>query len=131
MTAMGSWNTWDHLLERYWDGACDPRTVHFWLMSHGPWKLLLFTIAYIAIVFFGTHAMRNRKPFELRGPMLIYNIALVLINGYFLYESLVWIRFGSRLLDFRFPSPNDRTKETMRIVNMFYYYQVLLLLHFL
>ena len=111
------------LLSQFWNRKCDPRTVNFWLMSGGPWKLLMFTFGYIVVVVFGTRLMRPRKPFELRSPMLIYNILLVLINGFFLYEALVWTSFGSRLLDFRFPSPNNRSKEAMRIVNMFYYYQ--------
>lgn len=107
----------------YWDRYCDPRTVNFWLMSNGPWKLAGFTIAYLAIIVFGQRWMRKRKPYVLRTPMLIYNITMVIINGYFLYESLLWLNFGQRLFDFKFPSINDRSSNTMHIINMFYYYQ--------
>ena len=106
----------------YWDSTCDPRAVHFWLMSGGPWKLLALTAAYIAIVVFGSRLMRGQAPLELRTPMLVYNVLMVAINGYFLYEALTWIGFGARLLDFRFPSPVDRSPEAMRIVNSFNLY---------
>lgn len=113
----------DEVWNKYWDDGCDPRSVHFWLMSGGPGKLTTITFAYIGIVYFGIRFMRDRKPFELRNSMLSYNIIMVVINAYFLYESLVWTNFGSRLLDFHFPSSLDRSLEAMRIVDMFYYYQ--------
>ncbi|KAH7643089.1 fatty acid elongase 1-like protein [Dermatophagoides farinae] len=112
----------DHSVN-YWDRYCDPRTVDFWLISNGPWKLATFTGAYLAIVFIGQRWMRTRKPYELRTPMFIYNIILVTINGYFLFESLLWINFGIRLFDFKFPSSQDRSVNAMHIVHMFYYYQ--------
>lgn len=113
----------DEVWNKYWDDGCDPRSVHFWLMSGGPGKLATITFAYIGIVYFGIRFMRDRKPFELRNSMLSYNIIMVVINAYFLHESLVWTNFGSRLLDFHFPSSLDRSLEAMRIVDMFYYYQ--------
>lgn len=91
-------------------------------MSGGPWKLILILCGYIAIIVFGKRIMQNRKAFELRETMLVYNILMVLINGYFLYEALIWVRFGARLLDFRFPSPNDRSQEAIRQVTMFNLY---------
>src|SRR5699024_12066918 len=50
------------------------------------------------------------------------NILLVLINGFFLFEALAWIGYGSRLLDFRFPSPNDKSPEAIRMLTMFNWY---------
>lgn len=107
----------------YWDRYCDPRTVNFWLMSNGPWKLAGFTIGYLLIVIFGQRWMRTRKPYGLRTPMLIYNILMVIINAYFLYESLLWLNFGVRLLDFKFPSYQDHSPMAKHIIEMFYYYQ--------
>ncbi|UXI15467.1 long chain fatty acid CoA ligase [Sarcoptes scabiei] len=102
----------------YWDRNCDPRTVNLWLMAHGPWKLIGFTSLYLGFVYFGRKFMANRKPYELRSSMLGYNILLVVINLFFLYESLVWIDFGAKLFDFRFPSPTDRSKKTMHIIEI-------------
>lgn len=108
--------------DNYWDSNCDPRSVHFWLMSGGPWKLLALTAVYIAIVVFGSRFMKGRAPMELRTPMLVYNVLMVAINAYFLYEALTWIGFGARLLDFRFPSPADRSSEALRIIDSFHLY---------
>lgn len=113
----------NYMLTKYWDQSCDPRIVNYWLMSNGPGKLVGFIFVYVFILYAGSKVMQNRKPMELRISMLIYNTLMVVINFFFLLESLAWIQYGYRLLDFRFPSPLDRSKSTMRIVDMFYYYQ--------
>ena len=115
--------TLKHVFTNYWDQTCDPRVVDYWLMSNGPGKLISFLFAYIFIVYAGGMFMKNRKPMELRTPMLVYNVSMVVINFYFLIDSLIWIQFGYRLMEFRFPSPHDRSPQAMHIVNMFYYYQ--------
>lgn len=113
----------DLWLTNYFDSNCDPRTVDFWLMSNGPWKLIAITFAYIALVVGGKRFMRDRKPYECKVPMMIYNLTMVAINAFFLYDALRWTKFGARLLDFRFPSSSDRSAEAMHNVNMFYLYQ--------
>ena len=110
------------MYQKYWDKNCDPRTVNFWLMSGGPWKLLIISLMYVLIIVVGIWFMRNRKPFEIRLPMLVYNCALVVINAYFLYKSFWWTNYGKDLFNFQFPSIQDRSSRAMTTINLYYYY---------
>ena len=107
---------------QYWDKHCDSRTVHFWLMSGGPWKLLAITTIYILMIIFSILLMRKRKPFEIRMPMFIYNVCLILINLYFFYKSFWWTNYGKELLKFRFPSVSDQSTRAKNITNLYMYY---------
>ncbi|XP_054159326.1 elongation of very long chain fatty acids protein 1-like [Oppia nitens] len=113
----------DYYRHQYWDDRCDPRTVDLPLMNGGPWNLAAILLVYFVFVTkIGPKWMANRKPYELRLPMLIYNIVMVAINAYFLYESLIWIEFGPRLFNFKFPDNREQSEATMRVVRMFHYY---------
>src|SRR5689334_23288547 len=43
----------------------------------------------------GPRMMANRKPFELRTTILIYNIFMVILNVYFFFSSIVAYEFGT------------------------------------
>jgi hypothetical protein len=112
-----------YYVHQYWNDKCDPRTVDLPLMSGGPWNLIaILFIYFIFVTKIGPKWMANRKPFELRRLMLFYNMSLVLINLFFLWQSILWLDFGQRLLDFKFPSTSDRSKPTMKIIYMFHWY---------
>lgn len=58
-------------------------------MMQAPGPTLSLCLAYLLFVkFVGPKMMANRKPMELRLPMIIYNFAMVLLNGY------MFIMFG-------------------------------------
>lgn len=66
--------------------------------------------------------MKNREPFVLRRPMLIYNILMVIINGIVFYETAIHINYGREFLNFEFPQRTDYSLRTLRIINIGYYY---------
>lgn len=112
-----------YYLHQYWNDVCDPRTLDLPLMRNGPWTLIGILFVYLLLVTkVGPHWMRNRKPYELRGPMLAYNFIMVVINLFFMWESINWLNFGRKLIDFKFPSANDRSPGAQRIVSMFHWY---------
>lgn len=111
-----------HLLHGYWNKNCDPRTVNYWLMNGGPWKLFAISFGYVLTIVGGLWFMQNRKPFEIRLPMLVYNVSLIFINSCFLYQSFWWTNYGSDLLNFRFPSPVDRSARAESIIRLYQYY---------
>ena len=121
VTPLLEWDLWS---DKYWNQNCDPRTVNFWLMNGGPWKVLAISFAYLLIIVIGIRWMRNRKPFNIRLPMFIYNLGLVLTNCYFLYKSFWWIDYGKDLLNFRFPSPHDCSSRAESLIKLFYYYHL-------
>lgn len=107
---------------KYWDRNCDPRTVNLWLMNGGPWKLLAISFGYALTILVGMRLMRNRKPFQIRLPMLGYNLLLIVLNVYFLYKSFWWTNYGKNLFSFQFPSAHDRSSRALATVNLYYYY---------
>lgn len=71
-------------------------TEYFWLK--GPWLTWLATIAYMYIVLkAGPDFMRNRKPYDLKLAIRLYNLLLVVINTYLFIGTVRSFRYG---LDF-------------------------------
>ena len=55
-------------------------------MSNPTWNTIS-VLVYLYIVFYGgPEFMKNRKPFEFRKILFVYNMALVLLSGYMFYE---------------------------------------------
>ena len=70
----------------------------------------------------GPYLMRNRKPFELRGLMLVYNTLMVLLNAYAFWEVIFITDFGKYFLKYDFPSKNDFSEKTMRTIDLGWFY---------
>lgn len=53
----------------------------------GPIQMTTILLAYIVLsVYIGPRLMANRKPFRLNTAMIVYNLSMVLLNGYIVYE---------------------------------------------
>lgn len=64
----------------------DPRIRDYPLMQ-GPIQMTTILLAYIVLsVYIGPRLMANRKPFRLNTAMIVYNLSMVLLNGYIVYE---------------------------------------------
>ena len=56
-------------------------------LMHGPGTMSAILLAYIIFVLYaGPRIMANRKPFELKGPMIFYNFSLVALSTFIVYE---------------------------------------------
>lgn len=65
------------------------------LMSGGPWPVLFITSAYIWFsTVSGPNWMKNRQAFDLRPLLLVYNLMMVLINGFIFYKATIFTNFG-------------------------------------
>lgn len=71
----------------------DPRVAD-WFMMSSPVPSFLICLVYMVITKIGPIFMANRKPFEIRNVMLVYNIAMVLLSAYILEEVSVLICFS-------------------------------------
>uniref|UniRef100_A0A6G1SNM1 Elongation of very long chain fatty acids protein n=1 Tax=Aceria tosichella TaxID=561515 RepID=A0A6G1SNM1_9ACAR len=80
-----------------WHEIGDPEAEkYFWLK--GPWLTWLATIGYMYIVMkAGPDFMRNRKPYDLKLAIRLYNLLLVVINTYLFIGTVRSFRYG---LDF-------------------------------
>uniref|UniRef100_UPI00358F771C very long chain fatty acid elongase 7-like n=1 Tax=Myxine glutinosa TaxID=7769 RepID=UPI00358F771C len=83
----------------------DPR-VDGWLFMNSPFEQGFVLIFYVYFVKnLGPRLMENRKPFDLKNAMIIYNASLVLFSVYLLYEFTMsgWgtsYSFGCELVDY-------------------------------
>jgi hypothetical protein len=97
----------------------DPRTKDFPLVHGGLWRIVLIMGCYLLLVKSILPAyMKNRKPYTLFYPMLIYNITMVCANAFFFHELLHGIDYGRRFLDFSYPDTSDQSDKTIRELNL-------------
>lgn len=90
-----------------WDSTSDPRVNRFPFMSGGPWSIIGIIIGYVYFVkVLGPEWMEKRKPFDLRRPILFYNLFMVLVNGYFFAVASFHTSFGLKTWTCYPPDPN-------------------------
>lgn len=66
--------------------SVDPRVENWPLMS-SPFPQTMIILSYIYFVTaLGPRLMENRKPFDLKQPMIIYNFSIVAFSLYMIYE---------------------------------------------
>lgn len=76
------------MIEKISPKGPDPITQH-WFLCGSPWPIVFITIFYLLSVPFGKRWMSQRsKPFDVRHPMVIYNILAILVNAYVVYLSV-------------------------------------------
>lgn len=64
----------------------DPR-VEDWPLMSSPFPQTMIILSYIYFVTtLGPRLMENRKPFDLKRPMIIYNFSIVAFSLYMIYE---------------------------------------------
>lgn len=58
-----------------------------------PLQMTSILLAYVVFsVYIGPRMMANRKPFGLNRAMIIYNLSMVLLNAYIVYEVKIKIK---------------------------------------
>ncbi|XP_075970997.1 uncharacterized protein LOC142973244 [Anticarsia gemmatalis] len=74
---------------KFMERNSDPRTENWWLMSGpGPLLTLLATYLYFCTSV-GPRYMRDRKPYDLKNTMIVYNVSQILMSIFLVYEGLV------------------------------------------
>ena len=76
------------MLEKISPKGPDPITQH-WFLCGSPWPIVLITLFYLLSVPLGKQWMSRRaQPFNVRLPMVIYNLLAILVNAYVIYLSV-------------------------------------------
>ncbi|XP_014092354.1 very long chain fatty acid elongase 7 [Bactrocera oleae] len=71
------------------DNKSDPRT-RDWPLMNSPFPTIAISLSYAYFVkVLGPKLMENRKPFELRKVLIVYNLAQVLFSAWLFYESCI------------------------------------------
>lgn len=64
----------------------DPRTENWWMMS-GPGPLLTLLVTYLYFcISVGPRYMRDRKPYDLKNTIIVYNVSQILMSIFLVYE---------------------------------------------
>lgn len=78
-----------------WNIYGDPRVSNYPFMDGGPWSTIALICGYLALVkSIGPNFMKDRKPYDMRNIILLYNVALVTINGWLFYSGSWITNFG-------------------------------------
>ena len=109
----------NYVLFDFWELEGDPRISTYPFFTGGPW----FTWSLIAfyayfVKYLGPSLMKNREPFVLKYPILLYNIGMIFLNAFFFYEIVVRYRFGidMNMWNFKKLDSNDTSPQAMRVV---------------
>ena len=106
-----------YYLTDHWTSIEDPRTRDLWFVSGGIWKILVVTCAYLTLTRLVLPAhMKARPAYDMRTPMFIYNISMVICNAYLFFEAVSSCEMGRIFFDFKYPEQNDRSPETMHFL---------------
>ncbi|EDQ85417.1 uncharacterized protein MONBRDRAFT_34287 [Monosiga brevicollis MX1] len=105
------------------ESQADPRVQDWFLMS-SPVPTMALTVLYLAFVFIGRIVMKNRKPFELRGPILVYNAVLVALNAWICFELVD--SFIKENMSFKCngvnTDPNNKNSKRIAVAIWWYYF---------
>lgn len=75
--------SWTTIVDEY----ADPR-VKDWPLMQTPWPTLTIVVAYVLFVKrVGPQMMKHRKPYELRGPIIAYNLFQVILSTLIFYKA--------------------------------------------
>jgi len=115
-------------LHDVWDEHSDPRVVHFPLIYGGPWIGLVIVGLYLMFVkVWGPNWMKNRKPFDLRQLMLVYNLIMAAFSTWLFVEGMYLLNFGldtwgCRPVDPGLKNPELTTPKNWRLINLAYFF---------
>ncbi|KAM9440067.1 elongation of very long chain fatty acids protein 1a isoform 1-T2 [Clarias gariepinus] len=109
---------YDYLLKR-----TDARVRDYPLMQ-SPIQMTLILVSYVCFVLYcGPRYMANRKPYDLKTAMIIYNFCMVFFNAYIVYEFLMsgWATTFTWRCDLIDISTSPQTLRMIRVAWLFYF----------
>uniref|UniRef100_A0A3P9KUT1 Elongation of very long chain fatty acids protein 1 n=1 Tax=Oryzias latipes TaxID=8090 RepID=A0A3P9KUT1_ORYLA len=107
----------------YLQSRIDSRVRDYPLMQ-SPVQMTTILVAYVALaVYVGPRLMANRKPFGLNRAMIIYNLSMVLLNAYIVYEFLMsgWATTFTWRCDLIDPTTSPQALRMIRVAWLFYF----------
>jgi len=109
-------------MQRYMDSVGDPRT-RDWPMMSSPFPTLAVCLSYAYFVkVIGPKVMENRKPFNLRHILILYNFVQVIFSAWLFYEIAIsgWLtghyNFRCQPVDY------SNSPRTLRMVHACWWY---------
>jgi len=85
-STLDSWNPFLSIMDTV-ERIRDPR-VDGWLLMDSPWGTVGLCLAYLSIIYLGPKIMKDRPAYNLKYPMLMYNLFQTLMCSYLSYVGL-------------------------------------------
>nr|UTO68441.1 elongation of very long chain fatty acids protein 1 [Daphnia magna] len=102
-----------------------------WPLTHSPMTPVLMSLSYLFMVkIWGPKLMESRKPFQLRGVLIIYNAFQIVFNGWMFWESnrVTWFNGYSIICQ---PVDYSLNEDALRIIFIGYCLYISKLIDFL
>ncbi|XP_043518943.1 elongation of very long chain fatty acids protein AAEL008004 isoform X3 [Frieseomelitta varia] len=103
------------------DKNADQRTTN-WFMMSSPFPTLFICLSYVYVVkVLGPKLMENRKPFQLKNTLVVYNLFQVMFSAWLFYESLMggwWGQYSFRCQ----PVDYSNNPTALRMVHACWWY---------
>ncbi|RWS00847.1 elongation of very long chain fatty acids protein-like isoform X2, partial [Dinothrombium tinctorium] len=88
-------------------------------MGGGPWSSLgLLLTYYYFIKIFGPKLMKNRKPFDLRWLMIIYNFSMVILSAWMFTQGCQLLNYGLDAWECQVIDYTLTTSQTMQLIQI-------------
>lgn len=88
-------NAVNYVYHDLWDEIGDPRVKQYHLFSGGPWTVVAIVAFYLYFVLnLGPAFVKNRKPFEIRRFTFVYNVCMVIFNGWMCLVGMSITNYG-------------------------------------
>lgn len=121
----------DYAYQGFWDQHGDPRVKSYPLMGGGPWPVVGMCLTYLYIVkVLGPRLMADRKPFDLKNPIRVYNFLMVVLNIYGVVQACRLLNFGLDIWGCRPIDHNATDKKSMDIIKLGYIFILSRLIEF-
>ncbi|XP_008283977.1 elongation of very long chain fatty acids protein 1a [Stegastes partitus] len=107
----------------YLQSRTDARVKDYPLMQ-SPIQMTSILLAYVFLsVYVGPRLMANRKPFGLKTAMIVYNLSMVLLNAYIVYEFMMsgWGTTYTWRCDLIDTSSSPEALRMIRVAWLFYF----------
>ncbi|XP_061835419.1 elongation of very long chain fatty acids protein 1a isoform X1 [Nerophis lumbriciformis] len=119
------WEAWSNILDFHNDllSKCDPRVKDYPLVRC-PITMTSILVSYVILsVFVGPRLMANRKPFNLKTAMIVYNFSMVLLNSYIVYEFMMsgWATTFTWKCDLIDPSSSPQALRMVHVAWVFFF----------
>ncbi|XP_054156844.1 elongation of very long chain fatty acids protein 7-like [Oppia nitens] len=123
LSSIASLIDFKYIFYDFWELEGDPRIGDRLFFQGGPWTTWSLIAGYIYFVkWLGPGLMKDREPYQLRTPMIVYNFTMILVNAWFFYQIFWVFRFGLdlNLATFVRPDPRDTGPLAMSAVQLGY-----------
>lgn len=114
----------------FFDQHGDPRVSGYPLMKT-PWPVIAMCVSYLWFVkIIGPSLMRDRKPYELFTFIRVYNLAMVVWNGFGFYMACMLLNYGLDTFGCQPIDVSARDTKSMRIIQYGYVFLLSRLVEF-